>query len=340
MKMIPLSIPCMDVQKWDVDLATLINYQAVLPDYVPHCQMWQDQLLLGAPNITILSLGPNVSCYPVLGILPLRHLELVVEKEQPWLAEFLRTIHAKVTLESLTILSQAFRGALPDMNLSRIINLRHLKLQNLLPTGTCYLPEGCLLHYTADGGYSREWQKHGRGLTKHTSVLDISMHHLEAWPAGSGRYSNLQCLTVEMPFMLSGLSGKERTQTLDIADLQHIPHVRLINLGQRKVKLTAGSWQSLDIRRVKCLAFTDISAFLKGTKNFTFDFYDSDWEVEAVSASAVIRSACQNNDVQYYECSATAVSTAEQVAQAYTKHAKKLCGCPQIQSERCGIVKY
>ena len=325
---IPLTVRAMHVQKWDVRYSTLINYQAVLPDYVPHCQMWQDHLLLGAPNLTVLSLGPNISCYPMLNILALRHLELVMERQQQWLVGFLRDINAITTLESLTVLCAAGQPDLPDLHLRGVMNLRHIKLQNLLPTRTCSLPEGCLLHYT---GWGSRWQEHSQGIERHIAVLDLSLpsDHMKGWPAGIGQFSKLQCLVIELPFLLSkkGRTHEERMQPLDMADLQDIPHVQLINLGSRKLKITKGSWQSLDIRRVECLAFTDINAFLRGTKNFTFDFVGRAKEADAVSASTEIRSACQNNDVQYHECSATAISTAEQVLQAYTQHANRSCGC-------------
>ncbi|CAL5219750.1 g1650 [Coccomyxa viridis] len=267
-------LPNIQALKWDVHLPAHVDYQAVRPEYVPQCQMWQKQLLLAAPNITVLSLGPHVSRAPALGNLPLRHLELVIEKEQPWLVGFLQDLRHVTTLESLTVLSQASQGAVPNLRLrSSLKNLRHIRLQNLLPTQEFSLPEDCLLHLKAHY-YSPQWSQ---GIARHTAVIDLRPFSLSAWPADIWYFSKLQCLMMEMPSM----------------------------------QLTK-----------------NINAFLRGTKAFTFDFISRDGEAEAVSASGVVRSACQKNDVQYFDCSATAVSTSEQAVQAYTKHADKLCRSP------------
>ncbi len=321
-EMMRLNTCAIDAQKWDVHLPAHVDYQAVRPEYVPQCQMWQKQLLLAAPNINVLSLGPHVSRAPALGNLPLRHLELVIEKEQPWLVGFLQDLRHVTTLESLTVLSQASQGAVPNLRLrSSLKNLRHIRLQNLLPTQEFSLPEDCLLHLKAHY-YSPQWSQ---GIARHTAVIDLRPFSLSAWPADIWYFSKLQCLMMEMPSMQ--LTKSDSVRNLDVGELQHIPHVRLINCGGGRVKCSAGSWQSLDIRGIGCLVFTDINAFLRGTKAFTFDFISRDGEAEAVSASGVVRSACQKNDVQYFDCSATAVSTSEQAVQAYTKHADKLCRC-------------
>ncbi|CAL5219749.1 g1649 [Coccomyxa viridis] len=57
-------LPHMKALKWDVQLPDLDDgsgsWRQRSAEYVLQCQRWQDQLLLSAPSMTALSLGPNV----------------------------------------------------------------------------------------------------------------------------------------------------------------------------------------------------------------------------------------------------------------------------------------
>ena len=293
-------------------------------EYVRHCRMWQDQLLLSAPNLTVLSLRLHAYYAPKLWKLPLRHLELVEAAEQPWLMRFLEDVRHITTLESLTICFQDSHGPLPDFQMESSNNLKHFKLQRRLPTGKFSLPGDCLLHLTCYCGPKCKWERHSQAIERHTSVLRIGVERLEAWPAGIQHFSKLQCLVIELSFGWSG--GPAYTEPLRLTELQHIPHVRLVDFARKMpLRLTAGSWQSLDIRGALYLDIADIQTFLEGTKKFTLDIAHKNGNQQ--DTAAAISSACHSSGVKHYDCSATAIRTSERVFQEYKRHANALCGC-------------
>ncbi len=319
----------MHVQKWDVQLPDLDDgsgsWRQRSAEYVLQCQRWQDQLLLSAPSMTALSLGPNVLHPPVLGRLPLRHLELQVKAKQPWLAGVLKDLRHITTLESLTIVS---RAPLPEVQLESLKSLRHVKLHSALPTKMLSLPEGCLLHLHAYCCRRVEWEAHSQGIEKHTFVLHLNAQQLKALPS-VGLLPNLQCLTIELPFGFWAAFSCTPIAPLDLATLQHVPHVRLISFrGSMKLKVTSGSWQTLDIRGLGCPTLTEIDALLKSAKMFTFDFCDGVSEIQAKLA-AVCRPCHKSwGHHEYYKDRGYAIiSTAEDMVQDYASHADRSCQC-------------
>ena len=58
----------------------------------------------------------------------------------------------------------------------------------------------------------------------------------------------------------------------DLADLQHIPHVRITLASIEDLQLTAGSWQTLEILDLDELHITisDMDSFVRDTREFTF----------------------------------------------------------------------
>ena len=318
----PVNMEALCVQKWDVYMHPMVEWHPATK-YVLLYQKCQNQLL-SAPKLEFLSLRISAHRPPVLRELPLRHLELLMlvkDETPPWLADCLEDLRHIMTLESLTIraaMDTVDFGSAPNMHLEGMRNLRHVKLVWLLPTETFSLPRGCLLHLDARclGGRS-EWVNHSKAIEQHTSVLYLFGFFRSAWPARIRQFSNLQCLALQLPQEL--FQRDMHPGFLDVADLQHIPHLRLHDSsGVMSLKITGGSWQSLEIAGVQGLEFADIDAFLKGTTSFTFDFRENR---EAEGALAVLCSACHRNDVQYYHCSATAISTARVTVQAYAEHA-------------------
>ena len=338
------------MQKWDVWLPTpsSSDWSETHQKYVPHCQMWQDRLLLNAANITVLSLGPNALRPPRLGHLPLRHLELsVLEEEQPWVLDFLNDLPPITSPESLTFLSAEGCRSLPTLQLAEMRNLKHAKLQARLPIGACSLPEHCLLNLDVKPHRKCQWDEHSQDIELHTSVLCMRVRRLDTWPTGTKQLCNLQCLTIVVATCWDSLRDglDPSAQSLDVADLCQIPHVRLMKGGGAgtgvmtpKLRLTAGSWQTLDIRGFDGVAFTDIDAFVKGTERFSFKFFRRAGAPPSILA--VIQSACQKHGLQCHEYNAqysygfaTAISTSEGIIQAFTKHDKGLCRCPYLYPE-------
>ncbi len=334
------------VQKWDVWLPapTGSDWSETHQKYVPHCLMWQDRLLLNASNITVLSLG-NVLRPPRLGHLPLQHLELSVEEEeQPWVLDFLSDLRQITSLKSSRFLSPEDCRSLPNLQLADMRHLKHVKLQARLPIGACSLPEHCLLNLDVKAHKGCQWEEHSQELERHTTVLCMHVRHLNTWPAGITQLCNLQCLTIVVESCRASFTdGLDLSaQPLDIADLRQIPHVRLIgdaSIRMRKLRITAGSWQTLDIRGFGYVAFTDIHAFVNGTKSFSFNFHSQGGAPQATLGS--IRSACQKNGVQCHEYSAhykygyaTAISTNEGIIEAFAEHVMGLCHCPYFYPER------
>ena len=87
------------------------------------------------------------------------------------------------------------------------------------------------------------------------------MSSFEEWLPVILRFSKLQGLEVS----LKGNSG------LDLADLRHIPHVKLVVYDSDELSLTAGSWESLEVMHLGELelAISDVDSFVRDTKSFT-----------------------------------------------------------------------
>ena len=292
-------------------------------------------MLLSAPQMEILSMCLSKHQPPALRELPLRHLDPIIRMEQPQLTEPLKNLRHITTLESLTLRTSMIStdfGPLPGLQLESIESLKHVKLLHLLPTETFTLPKGCQLHlYTRCLGSKCDWAKHSQAIEQHTSVLRLCWTGRSAWPARIQQFSNMQCLEIQLLLVMKW--NFVHPEPLDVADLRHIPHVRLHDSsGVMLLKITAGSWQSLEISGVQGLTFTDIDAFLKGTKSFTFDFSEDE---ESQRPLANICSACNNSGVHYYHCSATAISTSRRTVQAYTEHADRSCHCGSTSLSFC-----
>ncbi len=65
-----------------------------------------------------------------------------------------------------------------------------------------------------------------------------------------------------------------RAKPLDLAVLKHIPHIRLLSRFNLNFALTQGSWQSLETIGARGIhvAFSDLNAFVRHTKLFSFSY--------------------------------------------------------------------
>ena len=171
----------------------------------------------------------------------------------PWLADCLEDVRHILTLESLTLRAAMHMtdfAPVPNIRLESMRNLKHVKLVYLLPTETFSLPRGCLLHLHARCSSGKcDWVQHSQAIELHTLVLRMFGNYRRAWPARIRQFSNLQPLAIELPLEL--FSKDKHPGFLDVADLQHIPHVRLHDFpGVMSLKITTGFWQSLEINGV------------------------------------------------------------------------------------------
>ena len=82
------------------------------------------------------------------------------------------------------------------------------------------------------------------------------------WPSGLHQFSKLQYFELDTQGEIFGQ---------DVADLQHIPNVKVIMNGGEELRLTSGSWESLEIYQFGelDLVISDVS-FVRDTKSVTF----------------------------------------------------------------------
>lgn len=268
----------------------------------------------------------------MLRLVPLKELELKLQGAQPWLPTFLADISYCSTLESLKItagepdiVSQS--ALLPDVYLNAMPNLKHVELEGWYPGHNLSLPPGCLLRLHIACGPSLVW---GEGqafesIKQHTLVLCLADLLVADWPCEIQAFERLRYLE---------LWWGRSTEELDLARLKHIPHVRLRLYSYAELSLTSISWQSLEILAARGdfkIAFSDVSAFVRGTKEIIFSCSDSDEETHLMMES--IQDACRRHGVECYVSCRQYLKDAEYDGYNYitlstSKHLAQDCMCP------------
>ena len=258
-------------------------------------QSWMSALLLGATKLTSLSVvADGVPWPPVLGLLSLRHLELIMAFEKPWLNVILADLSLCPCLETLKLVDDAFdegllSTSLPDLYLHDVTTLTNVDFLGWYPWDRFTLPPGCLLRLRMVLDSPADWhQWQRRGCS--TSMLFLVCTKLRAWPTGiqemSGlRFLNLHCM---------------RMQDQDLAALQQIPHITLQFTEFSTLQLSGGSWQSLQIQGEGGfqVSFSSADQFVRGTTRFLFVCPSR----EAGELCRVLRAACTRQGVTCHEC--------------------------------------
>ena len=232
------------------------------------CQPYIKKLLSAQPYLTALAApARTLPCSAILQDFPLRHLELVLSgMTEDSLEELFQDISCCHTLEVLRIIAdkqevsrEPFR--LPSMHLQSLPCLKHIRLEDCLVVDELSLPADCSLFLDLLCCEDVGWLEHLSKFEAHATVLRLSMSSFEEWLPVILRFSKLQGLEVS----LKGNSG------LDLADLRHIPHVKLVVYDSDELSLTAGSWESLEVMHLGELelAISDVDSFVRDTKSFT-----------------------------------------------------------------------
>ncbi len=279
-----LNATCFLRECWVKSLNALVMHQELhVNDYANILQdrhAWVQMLLFGATGLTALSVSTNtLPRSPIVQHLPLRHLEIFVllfsgKNVERCFADISRCL----TLETLKI-SGNMTAAEPDfvgppsIQLHSMPRLKHVRLDRYTDVGALSLPGACSLFVNIDleyFGWREQWEK----FQSYLSVLRFTTYG-KKWPPGIQGFSNLNFFQYRT----------EKLRTQDLADLQHIPHVKVVSLHRerarrrRKVKLqlTSGSWQSLEVFFFGCLSLTiaNVDSFVKGTGIFTFSSEDT-----------------------------------------------------------------
>ena len=272
--------------------------------------------------------GDGIVWPPVSGLLSLRHLEITTEDLEPCLA-VLADLSSCWCLETLKISRDYWddpSGDLPDIFLHEVSSLKSVEVIGWYPQGDFTLPSGCLLRFMAvleTHTQWLQWQRKGCPI----SMLSLYCYHmqLQAWPTGISDMSDLRYLELYcIPTML---------HDQDLAALQHIPHVCLVLTAFSTLRLTSGSWQSLQIRGIAGFRvnFSNIDAFVRGTKRFLFDCLSQ----EAGEMYRVLRAACARQRVACHECEHW-TEYSDDFTFAYLSN-MKLCREPQQINIRGGM---
>ena len=305
-----------------------------------HCQPWVQKLLLGAPGLKALSTtASTLPCAPVIQHLALRHLELdVTDMTTEQLESYLIDISCCLTLESLAILEidmmvainaskHALYGfkVLPSMHLHSMPRLKHVRLVNCLEVQALTLPADCALFLDGCCYDKFSWRAQCQKFQGCTNVLRLGTL-LTEWPTGIQGFSNLEYLELLVEDLYSG----------DLADLQHIPHVRLISQNQvggfmcynAELHLTSGSWQSLEVfsHGDLNLSIKEIDSFVRETKRFTFSSHNTRGATDPLFQE--ILCACQRQGKACHviphkailsrkEVTYTTISTSKEVAEKF-----------------------
>ncbi len=235
-----------------------------------HCQPWVQKLLLGAGCLTALSISMGaLPCTPIMQHLPLRHLELLITNVRGPIEEQLFVdVSCCLTLESLRIVSRGLGQmtdscGLSNMDFSSMPWLKHVRLDGCYPYSALQLPADCSLFLDLSCMGNFKWHEHEEKFRDHATVLRINTANDTDWPAGLQHFSQLQFLELDT---VGGFSDQ------DLADLQHIPNVKISLDSNDQLLLTGGSWNSLEIFQFGELDLTisDVDSFVKDTKAFTF----------------------------------------------------------------------
>ena len=237
------------------------------------CQPWVRKLLLGAGSLTALSTHMRtIPRLPTLQHLPLRHLEVVISSREEWLDGFFSDVSRCCTLESLRIVYNGARECpyivveameLLDMHLHSMPSLKRVRLDNCFSWHELALPAGASLFLDSLRVCYLRWQEVCWGrFQHHTTILRLGFSDDEHWPLGIQSFSHLQYLEL----------NTEWVHGEDVADLQHVPHVRIIMEYDSDLQVTAGSWKTLEVLAFGELhvSMNDMDSFVRDTRDFTF----------------------------------------------------------------------
>ena len=269
------------------------------------CQSWVQALLLGASSLTALkSRLDTLPWVPVLQHLPLRHLELRVPLKNLYKLNYVFAdgVSSCATLESLKYVGESHSEAeetiirLPSMELHGMPNLKHVRFEECIPGHAFSLPVECALFLDVSCD-DKLWLDQEEKFREHTTVLRYMSGYKE-WPPGILCFSHLQYLELSTSWEIIGH---------DLADLQHIPNVKLAldsgdeldrycdGAGGEALHVTGGSWRSLEISDFGELHLTisDADAFVRDTESFTLMSKITSGEYQGVFRD--VRAACRRH---------------------------------------------
>ncbi len=234
-----------------------------------HCRPWVKELLLGAISLAALSTSTGaLPGGPIAQCLPLRHLELFLshvteDSEEQILAD----VSCCLTLESLRISSSGLglmvdSEGLAGMHFHSMPCLKHVRLDGCYPYKALQLPADCSLFLDLSCMGNFKFHEHDEKFRDHAIVLRLNTADDTDWPSGLLKLSKLQFLELDS---VGGFSDQ------DLADLQHIPEVKISLDSEDQLLLTGGSWDSFEIFQFGQLDLTisDVDSFVRGTKSFT-----------------------------------------------------------------------
>ncbi len=260
-----------------------------------YLQRWISAVLLSSPKLTSLSMMiDGIPWPPVLGLLNIRHLHLTIASCRPWLGDIMTDLSFCSCLETLEIVQAHIDDINPSMSFPKLLlqgvaTLKSVELVGWYPAEKLTLPPGCMLRmfmalHTVEQW--EEWQRQGCP----TSMLNLVCKKLQAWPAGIQEVSGLQFLKLCCTSL----------QDQDLAALQHIPHVSLRFYRFSTLRLSSGSWQSLEIcgQAGFSVSFSDPDLFVKSTAKFLF----VSPSLQAGDVYRVLPAACARQGVACYEC--------------------------------------
>ncbi len=295
-------------------------------DVLQNRHAWVKTLLRGATGLTALSTSTDtLPRSPMLYQLHLCHLELMFSGQ---IESRLLDISCCLTLESLAIL-EIDRSLLPSspalpMDLHNMPRLKHVRLVDCFVLHVS-LPAECSL-FLEHKLSEFEWHESVKNLCSHTIVLRLGLYPYTAWPIELRGCLNLDYLEL-------------RVQSLDhqdLADLQHINHVRIVSSnyrlvvgiprGQTELQLTSGSWQSLEVYFFGelHLVIKDIDSFVRDMESFTFSSED-----KCVGANRVyqeILDACKRHGKACHLTAHKAVVEEEEISYSTLSTRKEVAG--------------
>ncbi len=261
-----------------------------------YLQRWITALLLSSANLTTLSvLTDGVPWPPVLGLIPVRHLSLHMRWVRPWLDVITTDLSVCSCLETLSIRSDcvdddSVSNTLPDLFLHDVVTLKSVELYGWFPKEAFTLPPECLLRLAVSLETHAEWhQWQVKGCP--ISVLYLVCMELQAWPGGIQEMSGLRFLDLYC----------KKFDDQDLAALQHIPHVHLAFTDLSTLRVSSGSWRSLNIwgqYAAFSIDFSNVDAFVRDTERFHFMCTSQ----EAAGVYKVLRAACMRQGVACYKC--------------------------------------
>ena len=227
----------LDVTHWPLQVLSTSGSAS----FMELCQPWVQKLLLGAGRLAALSTHLRTIPRPPIKQLPhLWHLEVSVSLKSDYgLDMVLDDVSRCRSLESLGIVFDASKEAigLPSMYLQGMPRLKHVRVGSCLPGYDLALLAYYSLFLDALHTDDPVWQMHWETVQRYTRVLRLDYKHDWQWPQGIQSFPNLQYLELIMHY----------THGMDLADLQHIPHLRVIMDDFSDMRLTAGLWETLEL---------------------------------------------------------------------------------------------